>query len=109
MYKIAVCIFIFMRVFSNCKKKTTTKADEPTCNGTKSYASDVKPLVQSYCVNCHSSYSSYAGIKTAGSLVRSSIVNGSMPKNSSLSRTGKMLLFAGWTWECLTIKRSECY
>ncbi len=89
MKKVAFLLIFFTFLFYDCKKKVTTKAYEPTCNGTKSYANDVKPLVQSYCVNCHSSYSTYSGIKSAGSSVRSSIVNGSMPKNSSLSSDQK--------------------
>ena len=84
--KTVVLFFVFSFVFVSCKKKDTTKAEySPNCTGTKSYTTDVKPLIQSYCVSCHSNYGTYAGAKASASSIRSSIVGGSMPKGSTLS------------------------
>lgn len=89
MKKIAILSFsfLFVFIFFNCKKTNTTTATvyTPSCNGTKSYAANVAPLIQSNCVSCHGSYNSYAGVKAAITSIRSSIVNGTMPKNGSLS------------------------
>jgi uncharacterized membrane protein len=78
---------VFIFIFFNCKKNNTTPTAiyTPSCSGTKSYASNVSSLIQSNCVSCHSQYSTYSGVKSAASSIRSSIVNGSMPKNGSLS------------------------
>ncbi|MEI8136372.1 MAG: hypothetical protein WCH21_03495 [Bacteroidota bacterium] len=74
-------------IFFNCKKNTTTTPNvyASSCSGTKSFLTNVSPLIQSNCVSCHSSYSTYAGVKSASSSIRSSIVNGSMPKGGSLT------------------------
>jgi hypothetical protein len=89
MKKIAILSFsfLFAFVFFNCKKTNTTTATAytPSCSGTKSYASNVAPLIQSNCVSCHGSYTTYAGVKASITSIRSSIVNGTMPKNGSLS------------------------
>lgn len=89
MKKIAIITISFAIGFTACKKNKTTTSTAavftPSCNGTKSYASNVSPLIQSNCVSCHSQYSSYSGVKSASSSIRNVIVNGSMPKNGSLS------------------------
>jgi uncharacterized membrane protein len=90
MKKAIILFFAFSFVFVTCKKKDTTQAAySPTCTGTKSYANDVKPLIQSYCVSCHSSYGTYSGAKASASSIRSSIVGGTMPKGTTLSDAQK--------------------
>jgi hypothetical protein len=85
-------IFTLGTVIHSCKKKNTTPAASytPSCNGsTPSFSITVKPLFQSYCVSCHSNYSSYAQISGSASSIRSTIVNGSMPKGTTLSEEQK--------------------
>lgn len=66
----------------SCKKKTFS----PSCSGgTPSYNSAVKALIQSKCVSCHSSYATYTGISSDVSRIRATIIDGSMPKNGSLT------------------------
>ena len=90
MYKVILFILATAFFLGSCKKKETTKIYSPSCDGsTKSFTNDVKPIMQSYCVSCHSSYSSYTSIKTSSSQIRNSIVSGSMPKGSSLSNDQK--------------------
>ena len=73
-----------------CKKNDTTVVGfTPTCSGTQSYLVDVNPLLQTYCVGCHSQYSSYTKVKSDVSAIRSYIVNGSMPKGTSLTSDQK--------------------
>lgn len=80
-------------ILVNCKKKNTTSnttiSYTPNCSATKSYSINVSPLIQSNCVSCHSQYNSYSGVKSAASSIRNVIVNGSMPKNGSLSEDQK--------------------
>jgi uncharacterized membrane protein len=78
---------VFFILLISCKKTTKNNTTyTPTCSGvTPSYSLTVKPLIQNYCVNCHSNYSSYSQINVSASSIRSSIVNGSMPKGNSLS------------------------
>ena len=76
-------IFLVMMTLS-CKKKDSTYT--PDCSGgTKSFATDVQPIMQNYCSGCHSSYGTYSGIVSNSANIRSAIANGSMPKNGSLS------------------------
>jgi hypothetical protein len=75
-------------MFVSCKKDFSTYT--PDCSGTaKSYATDVSPLFSSKCNGCHSNYSSYSGVLSDKSSIRSSIVSGSMPKNGSLTDAEK--------------------
>lgn len=75
--------------FTACKKTSSTSYT-PDCSGTaKSYAADVAPLISSSCVGCHSSYSTYAGVSSDKSRIRSSIVSGSMPKSSTFTDAQK--------------------
>lgn len=89
MKKITIFTLTLVLIFTiiTCKKKdgSTTNSYTPDCSSTKSYSLDVKPLMQSYCVSCHSSYSNYTSVKSSASSIRSSIVSGSMPKGTSLT------------------------
>ena len=66
-----------------------------TTGTTISFANDVQPLINSYCVNCHSSYSSYNGVYSGRSGIKSTIANGSMPKGTSMSTDQKNTVI-GW-------------
>ncbi len=80
----AICLSFFI----GCKKASTDFT--PSCTGAaKSYVTDVKPIIQAYCVQCHSSYSSYSQISASKSSIRSTIIDGSMPKSSSISTDQK--------------------
>ena len=70
------------------------------CSTAKSYATDVSPLIQTYCATnsgCHASGSSngpgalttYAQVYNARSSIRTAVANGSMPQNSSLTSAQK--------------------
>ncbi len=91
MKKLVVLLFAFsfITIFISCKKKNSTKNYIPSCSGTKSYLNDVAPLIQSNCVSCHNTYTNYSAIKTSATSIRNSIIDGSMPKNSSLSENQK--------------------
>jgi hypothetical protein len=92
MKKILIILVFTIGLFSGCTKDNGNAgiAYTPTCSGTaKSYKTDVAPLIQSYCAGCHSNYSTYAQLSASKSTIRSVIVSGSMPRNSSLSSTQK--------------------
>jgi len=67
----------------------------PTCEGTKSFATDVNPIIQSTCAisSCHAAGSfngpgpltSYAQISANSVAIRTAIANGTMPKTGSLT------------------------
>ena len=69
------------------------------CTGTKSFASDVKPIIQSVCATsgCHDASSTngvgpltnYQQVFNARTNIRSAIVSGIMPKNGTLSADQK--------------------
>ncbi len=77
--------------FFSCKKETSSSSTSytPSCSATKSYSIDVKPIIQSNCVSCHSQYSNYNGLNADKSSIRSDIYSARMPKNSTLSSTQK--------------------
>lgn len=69
-------------------KKTKTKIT-PVCDGTNAtYNNTVKAIVNSSCVGCHSSYSSYSGlsaITSNGQFAQHVLTDQDMPKGSSLT------------------------
>lgn len=75
--------------FASCKKDSNTTYT-PTCDGTtKSWVTDVKPIMDGYCANCHSSFSIYSSVSNSLSSIRSKIVDGTMPKSFSLTTAQK--------------------
>lgn len=83
-------VALFVSVNSCKKKNQDITSYTPSCNGsTPSFSTTVSPIFQSYCVSCHSNYSSYSQISGSASSIRSSIVSGSMPKGTSLSESQK--------------------
>lgn len=90
-------IVILMLVYS-CKKSntsnTTNSVYTPSCSGTKSFSTDVWPLISSKCntSGCHVNLTNYAQVKSAASSIRSKIADGSMPKNSTLTNAQKDMI-----------------
>ncbi len=76
-----VCVSV---IFYSCKKKKKV-----SCDGTVStYNSNIKSIIDANCVSCHSSYSSYLGLKTIldnGSFASEVLSKQTMPKNAKLS------------------------
>ena len=94
---VIVSAFIAVILFACGKGAVSYNAD---CSTAKSYATDVSPIIQSYCATnsgCHASGSShgpgalttYAQIYSARSSIRTAVANGSMPENGSLSNDQK--------------------
>lgn len=89
MKKLIVVLLLGIGVWASCSKDTTTTAYTPSCSGTaKSYKTDVAPLIQSYCGNCHN-YGTYSKLYASRSSVRSMIVSGQMPQGGSLTTAQK--------------------
>lgn len=95
---VLVCFVIALTGVS-CKKNSTTNtttkvAYTPTCSTTKSFSTDVFPLIQSNCntAGCHSNLSNYSQIKSLSGSIRSDVVNGTMPRGSSLSSSQKDII-----------------
>ncbi len=94
--------------FAGCSKESTTTGSTSSssidCTGNSaSFAADVLPLFQSSCSynsSCHGSGSSegpgalltYAQIYNNRNSIRSSVVSGSMPRNSSLGTAQKAVI-----------------
>jgi hypothetical protein len=84
----------------NACSKNNNSGYTADCSTTKTFSTDASPVIQSYCATssgCHASGSSqgpgalttYAQIYSARSAIRTSILNGSMPQNSSLTNAQK--------------------
>jgi ribosomal protein S2 len=104
MKKHFLVVLCFVAIIVSCTKSsvsnnTNTNNNTVTCTGTKSYASDVSPIIQSVCTSsgCHDASSTngpgpltnYQQVFNARTTIRSAIVSGLMPKNSSLSASQK--------------------
>jgi hypothetical protein len=78
------------------KDKENTNTD---CTGTKSWANDVSPVIQSSCAlpSCHANgyangpgpLTTYQQVFNARTSIRQAVSNGTMPKNSSLTAAQK--------------------
>ena len=89
MKKILAVLLVSFGLWTSCSKDSTTDTYSPSCNGVvKSYKTDVTPLVQSACGNCHS-FGSYSSLYASRNSVRSMIVSGQMPQGGSLSTAQK--------------------
>ena len=93
----ALIVFIF-----SCKKKdaSDTITYTPDCSGaTPAYAANVNPIISANCATsgCHAAgntngpgaLTTYTQVKSAAASIRSSVVSGSMPKNSTLTTEQK--------------------
>jgi hypothetical protein len=96
-----VVLVISLAVIVGCTKKsesstnTNNNNNNVTCTGTKSFASDVSPIIQSVCATsgCHNAASTngpgplttYQQVFNARTNIRTAVINGTMPKTGSLS------------------------
>ena len=95
--------FIVLTVFGvlfACSKSTDTTSSVDCGGTTKSFSSDVNPIIQATCATnsaCHGSGSNngpgellnYSEIFNARSSIRSAVLSGSMPKTGSLTTAQK--------------------
>jgi len=85
-----VCLIVSSALMSACSKSSTGPVFTPDCSGAaKSFSSDVYPVFQSVCSNCHTNFGGYSQIAADRASIRSRIVDGSMPQQGSLSTTQK--------------------
>lgn len=101
MKKFLILFSVAMCVAVSCTKPilSSNTSFTPSCSGNRLFATDVKPLITSFCATtgCHDSGSkkgpgaltTYAQIFASKSAIRSSIVSGSMPRGSSLTTDQK--------------------
>jgi hypothetical protein len=96
MKKIILVLLTAMLVAGISCKKSHSGSYTPSCTGTTpKFSTDAGPLIASSCATsgCHASGSSngpgaltnYTQIKSASAAIRSAVVDGSMPENSTLS------------------------
>lgn len=84
-----------------CTKSTTDKGSSDNsidCSGpAKTFLTDVKPIVQSFCSGCHGAGSTngpgelitYSQIFNARADIRSAVISGAMPQNGRLNTAQK--------------------
>ena len=100
MKKTALFLTAFAALIINACSKNNISDYTADCSVTKTFAADASPVIQSTCAinsGCHASGSShgpgalttYTQIYNARGAIRTSILNGSMPQNSSLSGAQK--------------------
>ena len=80
---IFLTLLVLSASISSCKKNVVV------CDGaTPSYQSDIKQIIDNNCVSCHSSYSTYNGVKSAvsnGTFEKEVVTRKTMPQNGTLS------------------------
>ncbi len=93
-----------LAIVTACSKSSSDSTTTVDCGtATKSYSTDVSPILQSTCAtssSCHASGSSngpgalttYQQVYNARVDIRSSVANGSMPKNASLPTSQKNII-----------------
>lgn len=104
MKKLSLISVLILVVIVSCTKNVeTTNGNNTnnniTCTGTKSFSTDVSPIIQSVCAvsGCHNTGSTngpgpltnYQQVFDARATIRAAVVAGTMPKNSSLSANQK--------------------
>lgn len=89
-------VFLFLLVA--CTKKTDT-IDLTTCDPATSYNNQVKSIIANNCAKsgCHNGMADptlldYASVFANAARIKNSVMNGSMPKNASLSNADKKAL-----------------
>lgn len=90
-------IIAFVAVFQiSCKKSeknstTNSNGYTPNCSSTKSFSAEVFPLINASCntSGCHNDYSNHSQINADKASIRARVLNGSMPKNSTLTSAQK--------------------
>jgi hypothetical protein len=90
---IIICVLVVMNSIS-CKKKETSTNEtySPSCSGTKSFSSDVFPLIKSKCWACHNNMGDYTQVKALSSQIKDNVISGSMPKNDHLTNEQKDII-----------------
>ena len=89
---------LLLFAFSACKKDAENYA--PNCSGTKSFATDVSPIIQSSCAvssGCHGSgstsgpghLSTYQQVFNARTNIRAAVASGRMPQGGALTNAQK--------------------
>jgi uncharacterized membrane protein len=98
---LSIAVLILISIISCTKNSVNSNIDNSTttCTGTKSFATDVNPIFQTVCATsgCHDAGSTngpgalttYQQIFNARSLIRSAILSGTMPKNTTLTADQK--------------------
>lgn len=80
------CISISLMACNKAGKNKLT----PVCSGgTATYDANVKTIINSKCVSCHSGYSSYSGLSgiiSNGQFKKHVLTDQDMPENSSLKQ-----------------------
>ena len=86
-----ILIFILLTMsFISCKKNSNSTNFTTDCSGAaKSYKNDVQPIIQNYCVGCHSNYLSYSQVYSSRDEINNTVGNGIMPRNGSLTSAQK--------------------
>ncbi|MGZ4025521.1 MAG: hypothetical protein ACXVM0_09810 [Flavisolibacter sp.] len=95
-----VLLSLMVTVLACSKNSGTDNTITPDCSTAKSYATDVSPLVQTYCATnsgCHGAGSgqgpgpltSYSQVFNNRSSIRNAVASGMMPQGSSLSAAQK--------------------
>lgn len=99
MKKFLLFIVIVLVIIVSCTKGNvdnsgTNNNNNPICTGTKSYATDVSPIISSICASsgCHDASSvngpgpltTYQQVFNARATIRSAVASGLMPQNSTL-------------------------
>lgn len=72
-----------------CNKNKKTKLTPVCTGGTATYTANVKSIIDSKCVSCHSGYSSYAGLSGIignGQFKTHVLTDQDMPKDGSLTQ-----------------------
>ena len=98
MKKIIITASGFVLLLLACSKGTVDYTAD--CSTTKSFATDVSPVIQTSCATnsgCHASGSSngpgalttYTQVYNARTAIRTAVANGSMPQNGSLLNAEK--------------------
>ncbi|MGZ3951590.1 MAG: hypothetical protein ACXVBZ_09350 [Flavisolibacter sp.] len=104
MKKQVLIAVLVVTVITSCTKssvssQTSTSATNVTCTGTKSFSTDVSPIIQNVCAasGCHNSTSTngpgplttYQQVFDARTQIRSAVSTGLMPKNGTLTSAEK--------------------
>lgn len=87
-----VCLMV-MLLFVTCKKKNNkSETYTPTCSGTRSFQSDVFPLIKSKCWRCHNNMADYNQVKSLSTQIKDNVISGAMPKDDKLTNDQKDII-----------------
>ena len=103
MKRLTLMAVLIVIVFVGCTKSTDsnqkTNTTPAACTGTKTFSSDVSPIIQSVCATsgCHNAGSTngpgplttYQQVFNARTQIRSAVSTGLMPKNGTLTSDQK--------------------